>query len=351
LFKRSKEVHVISIRQFDAATFSEASRLTAWSTFLAAQKCKAMLVSAPENFVGRMTLLTTPWQFSLITLQISAQRLTFDSRAQAGGVWVIHAAEGSGTLRTERGDVAFAAGDVLYGRVPREVSVTTASRARLQCVFFPQNRMAARLATIPAPMVGSTLKLALGSTAFLSGLMQSATDRIETLTGDDVRPLEIAITEFFVAAVSSTAAASSVLEGSRGKNAIAIRATQVIEAQLSDSELSPATIAEQLGISVRYLQKLFEEAGENVNHYVRRRRLERSYDDLMDPVYFGQSISEISFRWGFNDSAYFSRAFRDLFGTTPSQHRADRRWQDASDPKEQAEKRPSRAMGFRTVRA
>lgn len=342
---------MITIRQFDTAAFSEARRLNAWSGFLAEQKCKAMLVSAPENVVGRMTLLTTPWQFSLVTLQISAQRLTFDSRAQGGGIWVIHATEGSGTLRTERGDIAFSAGDVLYGRVPREVSINTASGATLQCVFFPQNRMAARLAAIPAPMVGSALKLALGSTAFLRDLMQHAAGRIESLTGDDIRPLEIAITEFFVAAVSGTAAASTVLEGSRGKNAIAIRATQVIEAQLSDSELSPAMIAEQLGISVRYLQKLFEEAGENVNHYVRRRRLERSYDELMDPLYFGQSISEISFRWGFNDSAYFSRAFRELFNTTPSQHRADRRWQDAPGANDQIEKRPARIVGFRTVRA
>lgn len=342
---------MLSIRRFDAAIVPEPGRLKAWTGFLAEQKGKAGLISSPEHFVARMTSLTTAWQFHLMTVTVSAQRLTLDMQAYAGGIWVIHVGQGNGTLRTERGDLPFAAGDLLYGKVPRDLCLTTSSEMTLQCVFFPKARMASRLAAIPAPLVGSRLKRDLGSTEFLGAFLQHAAERLETTSSDAIRPLEIAIAEFLVAAVSSTAAAGTVLEGSRGRNAIAIRATQVIEAQLSDAELAPSAIAGQVGISVRYLQKLFEETGENVNHYVRRRRLERSYDELMNPLYFGQSISEISFRWGFNDSAYFSRAFRDLFGTSPSQHRDSWRWHQANCAKAEAEGDSPRFIGLKSGRA
>jgi AraC-like DNA-binding protein len=40
------------------------------------------------------------------------------------------------------------------------------------------------------------------------------------------------------------------------------------------------------------------------------------------------SISEICFRWGFNDAAHFSRAFREQFATTPRAWRSSQRADD-----------------------
>jgi acetamidase/formamidase len=44
---------------------------------------------------------------------------------------------------------------------------------------------------------------------------------------------------------------------------------------------------------------------------------------MINPVYAQLSISEISFRWGFNDAAHFSRAFREHFGVAPRSLRAN----------------------------
>ena len=76
------------------------------------------------------------------------------------------------------------------------------------------------------------------------------------------------------------------------------------------------------------------------------RRLERAYEELMDSLYFQQSIAEISFRWGFNDSAYFSRAFRELFGLSPSQHRDSWRWHETASSRAEASRRPPRAVSL-----
>jgi AraC-like DNA-binding protein len=341
-------VQMLMIKTFDAAVIDADRRLAAWSSFLASHNCKAVADTSLDHFAARLTALTTPWNFSLINLHISAQRLIFDARGHAGGNWLIRVAEGSGTLRTERGSVEFSEGEMIYGRVPREVALTAVSRLTLHCAYFQRRGSGQRLASLPAPLVAASLKQEFGSAAFLSELMRTAAERIGSISSDEIRPLEIAVTEFFMAAVATTNAAGNLLEGSSTKNAIALRATQAIESHLCDPELSPAAVAGHVGISVRYLQKLFEEAGENVNHYIRRRRLERSHEELTDPLYSGQSIAEISFRWGFNDSAYFSRTFKELYGLSPSQHRESWRWHEANGSKGHVEGRSSRISGLKS---
>ncbi len=101
----------------------------------------------------------------------------------------------------------------------------------------------------------------------------------------------------------------------------AILRRQTIEARLSDPEVSLEDVAAAHRISPRYLQKLFKSADETFSHYILARRLERCRADLADPMCAQLSISQICFRWGFNGSAHFSRAFRDRYGMSPREHR------------------------------
>jgi AraC-like DNA-binding protein len=327
---------MLTVSRFTDQAWPEDQRPGAWASFLAPLSCKVLADPSGGRLAATLNAAITPWRFALASLDMSAQRLTFDTRRLANGLWLLQVADGNGTLKTERGTVAFGKGDLLYGKTAREMALTSLSHVRLNCAFFPRSGSSVRLATVPTGSVASPLVIAHGSTAFLGELLRSAADKIATIGSDEIRPLETALTEFLFAAVLAASAARSMIDGSAAKNAILLRATQLLEAQLSDCELSPSGAARQLGISVRYLQKLFEEAGENVNHYIRRRRLECSYEELMDPLYFQQSIAEISFRWGFNDSAYFSRSFKDLFGLSPSQHRDSWRWHETGCGKAQA---------------
>jgi AraC-like DNA-binding protein len=339
---------MLNISTFAAQALPEDRRLSAWAAFLAPLKCKVVADSSSTSFAAHLSAAITPWRFALASIEISAQRLMFDTSALSNGLWLLQVADGDGTLKTERGTIAFNKGDLLYGKTAREMVLTSLSHVRLNCAYFPRSGPGVRLASVPTAAVATPLVAEHGSTSFLADLMQSAADKIGQITSDEIRPLETAITEFLFPAVFTASAARNVIDGSATKNGIVLRATQLLEAQLSDCELSPSGAAQQLGISVRYLQKLFEEAGENVNHYIRRRRLERSYEELMDPLYFQQSIAEISFRWGFNDSAYFSRSFKDLFGLSPSKHRDSRRWHGSGCAKTQAEKRLSRIVSLTT---
>ncbi len=68
-----------------------------------------------------------------------------------------------------------------------------------------------------------------------------------------------------------------------------------------------------------------DEGGDTVAAAIRRFRLDRCREELEDRRQRARSITEIAFRWGFNDSAHFSRVFKARFGMSP---RAVRRRND-----------------------
>jgi AraC-like DNA-binding protein len=95
-----------------------------------------------------------------------------------------------------------------------------------------------------------------------------------------------------------------------------------IEHRLGDPELSPGTVAAAHHISLRYLHKLFEGEQTTVADWIRRRRLERSRRDLLDPALRDRPVSATAVRWGLTDPAHFSRLFRAAYGMPPGEYRA-----------------------------
>ncbi|OLZ65273.1 MULTISPECIES: helix-turn-helix domain-containing protein [Streptomyces] len=94
-----------------------------------------------------------------------------------------------------------------------------------------------------------------------------------------------------------------------------------IEEHLMDPDLSPESIARAHHISVRYLQKLFQNDGSTVSQWVRRRRLEFCRIEL------GRSdrritMAAVAHRWGFSSPSHFSRTFRGAYGMSPSEWQA-----------------------------
>jgi AraC-like DNA-binding protein len=95
-----------------------------------------------------------------------------------------------------------------------------------------------------------------------------------------------------------------------------------IEAHLDDPNLSPASIAIQNGISVRYLHHLFRQLDVTVSDWLRFRRLERCRELLASPRRAHTSITEIAFSCGFSSSSHFSNLFRAQYGMRPSDVRS-----------------------------
>lgn len=100
------------------------------------------------------------------------------------------------------------------------------------------------------------------------------------------------------------------------------QAQLLIEESLNQPSLTPKAIASLLQISVRQLYRLFEEQEDSVCRYILRTRLVRSASDLTNPSLRHESITAIAYKWGFTDSAHFSRAFKKQFERCPKDYRA-----------------------------
>lgn len=94
--------------------------------------------------------------------------------------------------------------------------------------------------------------------------------------------------------------------------------------RLHEASLSPAQVAEGIGVSLRQLYRLFAEDAMGISEWIRHRRLARCAADLRDGSQDHLPITEIAFRWGFNDAAHFSRAFKQQFGMAPRDYRGAR---------------------------
>ncbi|MFD0885000.1 helix-turn-helix domain-containing protein [Streptosporangium algeriense] len=94
-----------------------------------------------------------------------------------------------------------------------------------------------------------------------------------------------------------------------------------IDENLGDPNLSPEAVAAAHHISTSYLYKLFARQGVSVARWIRQRRLERCRKDLSDPRLGGRAVGEVGAQWGFVDSSYFSRVFRQTYGCSPRAYR------------------------------
>lgn len=98
-----------------------------------------------------------------------------------------------------------------------------------------------------------------------------------------------------------------------------------VEARLADPGLGTASVARDLGLSERYIQKLLSEHSETLSGVIRDRRIAEARRLLADPAARCHSIAAIAYQIGFTDPAYFSRVFREVTGASPRDYRLVRR--------------------------
>ena len=100
------------------------------------------------------------------------------------------------------------------------------------------------------------------------------------------------------------------------------RARQYMLERLGDPRLTPATVAQALGMSVRYLHALFHAEGTSPARWTTAQRLERASRQLSSPGQRGRTITEIAFGLGFKDGSHFTRTFKGRYGVSPREYRA-----------------------------
>ncbi|CAD7340119.1 helix-turn-helix domain-containing protein [Sphingomonadales bacterium 56] len=96
---------------------------------------------------------------------------------------------------------------------------------------------------------------------------------------------------------------------------------RTLSSRFADPDLTPAAIAAQHGISVRYLHSLFAATGSSAGRELRMIRLARVRAMLEDSGCRNLTVSEIAYACGFNDPGYLARCFAQEFGRPPTSFR------------------------------
>jgi len=99
------------------------------------------------------------------------------------------------------------------------------------------------------------------------------------------------------------------------------RITSFMASYLGDADLSPARIAAEHNISVRYLHLLFAQQGLTVRTWLVRERLEGARRTLATRSGRQASVAVVGRMWGFPDAGHFARRFRAAYGMSPTQWR------------------------------
>lgn len=97
-------------------------------------------------------------------------------------------------------------------------------------------------------------------------------------------------------------------------------AKALVEEQLHHANLTVESLAQEMGVSSRYLRALFSHS-EKISHYILRRRLEECANCLEKHSDANVSITEVAFNCGFNNIAHFCRTFKKYYKITPREYR------------------------------
>jgi AraC-like DNA-binding protein len=117
--------------------------------------------------------------------------------------------------------------------------------------------------------------------------------------------------------LGATLEAADVANG-RGMAAARLRAAKIYTIEnISSREISVGGVALHLGVTQRYLQRLFELDGTTFSAFLLGQRLARAYRMLSEPQAVQRPVGVIAYDVGFGDLSYFNRCFRRLYGATP----------------------------------
>lgn len=230
--------------------------------------------------------------------------------------------------------VVLLSGDYSLEQDGREVTLrpgdmTIYDATRPHRIFCPR-RFSKLIVSIPRPKLkervggvehSSALRIAgdRGAGAVTAAFLRSCAGQAHDLSGAEFAALSENWFDILTLALTSGEPASGM--ASPGRAMARARIKRFVEQNLGKPDLDAAMVAADVGISQRYVNDILSDEGRSLMRYVLTRRLEKCRRDLSTPAGAGTQITEVAFRWGFNDLSHFSRSFKQRYGLSPRDFR------------------------------
>ena len=311
----------------DCSVLQAADRFDAWTE--AVSQSFVPLVAQPKERHGAPTfqgqlISQSVGQAEINTVSGSAMSVHRSRRSIAqhnpGHIKIGLQLSGYSVISQDDRDAALAPGDFAIYDTTRPYTLDFDSAFAMFVVMVPAELLRIDRRTL-STVTASRFSGRRGLGAVTSSMLREMSRQLDEQPLASGLPLSDAVLDLITATVSERLEPIGGDDDASRRRVLHLQVEKFIADRLGDPTLTVSTIAGAHNVSVRYLQKLFEEHHTTVRGWIRARRLEQCRRDLGSTGLSRRSISTIGAGWGFTDAAAFARAFRAEFGVSPSEYR------------------------------
>jgi AraC-like DNA-binding protein len=312
------EAALASIDRLSTAGLPASERLAYWRSIFARGGQSLAIDAEPDSFEGVLTRLTDG-ELELISVKSTPLR----SRHVAGegsderrfSLHVVHA--GRCLLKHAGAEIVAETGDMVVFDARKPYDLTFTQPVHGLVLSLPWDRFGDR-AELLERLAGRPVNPHRGPPAVLSGFLRSAWEQLVEPAGAEwPHSASEVIWDLLAAMLQDERCSDSAVSHAA---ALRCKATRLVDHRLFDPEFRTAGIAQELGVSARYLQRVFAEAGTTPARFLLARRLDAAAARLREAA-TPCRITDVALECGFSDLSYFSRAFRQRFGISARAYR------------------------------
>jgi len=158
-----------------------------------------------------------------------------------------------------------------------------------------------------------------GIGAVTSSFIQATVKQLEQLEEAQFLEMSDPVLDLFTMSLNQLNSGSVNL--SRHQCLTLMRVKHFISRNCENSQLNPKSISIGVGLSIRYINNLFNKEHTSLMRYLTHQRLALAKRRLNSQLFKEQTITELAMQCGFNNMAHFSRIFRNSYGMSPRQYR------------------------------
>jgi AraC family transcriptional regulator, positive regulator of tynA and feaB len=320
-FLHPRETALASIHRLSTAAVGPSERLAFWNDVFANVHRPMVIDAEPEGFEGVLTRLcadeleiTSVKSTPLIT---RSRASTTSAPADENTFSLQLMYSGRCRLRHANVETFLEAGDIVVADGSKSYDLAFSVPVQGLVLSPPWSRFKGYAGKFEA-LAGRRINVTSGPGAVLSTFIRSAWKHIVECDGGEWPESAGEVIWDLL---------TSVLNGETGRELgsgraddLRRKANALVDSELSDPAFCSSAIAEGLGISARYLQRVFAEVGTTPSRFLIARRLDAAAA-LLRRLDNPCSITDVALECGFSDLSYFSREFRRRFGVSASAYR------------------------------
>lgn len=226
----------------------------------------------------------------------------------------------SGMYKLEQGgrEVFLEEGDMALYDATEWHRITMPEAASKILITIPRHLLNERINSV-ANLTAKKISAKLGIGAVTSSFIQTTVNQLNYIDKSSFLDMAEPVLDILTLSLNQLNPSSFQLSGTQSSTLFHVK--RYIQKHCDNSELTPEIISQAVGLSVRYINTLFNAEDTSLMRYVTQQRLYLVHRHLSSKSYLHRSITELAMQFGFNNMAHFSRVFKTKYGVSPRQFR------------------------------